>query len=113
MVDPYLAAIVEAAEGGSKCPQLWMTLTSGDLVVGTPMASDIFVSGTHKAVVHANTRPPKMLEGQQKISERRATPQQLPTRRSRTSPAQSSRRKVVRSRSRTRPSCAVAATVPK
>ncbi len=69
MVDPYLAAIVEAAEGGSKCPQLWMTLTSGDLVVGTPMASDIFISGTHKAVVHANM----MLEGQQKISERRAT----------------------------------------
>ncbi len=32
MVDPYLAALARAAEAGTQCPHIWMTLHSGDLV---------------------------------------------------------------------------------
>ena len=72
MLDPYLAAIVQAAEDGAECPILWMTLTSGDLVVGTPRASDVFIEGTHKSLVAANVVIPGAFESQSKIDKRRA-----------------------------------------
>ena len=71
MLDPYLDAIVEAAESGAQCPPIWMTLTSGDLVVGTPRASHAVVEGTREGIVAANFSV-GTLESRRKIEERRA-----------------------------------------
>ena len=46
MVDPYLAAMARAAEAGTPCPAVWMTLDSGDIVTGTPHPSREFVDET-------------------------------------------------------------------
>jgi hypothetical protein len=45
-MDPYLVALISAAEAGEPCPPLWFTLTSGDQVVGTPTKPGEFVDGS-------------------------------------------------------------------
>jgi hypothetical protein len=49
-MDPYLVAMVRAAQSGEPCPPVWMTLNSGDLVTGTPTRSDRFVEETAGAL---------------------------------------------------------------
>lgn len=49
-MDPYLMALVAAAESGEECPPLWCTLTSGDLVSGTPTRSVEFVDASEQAL---------------------------------------------------------------
>jgi hypothetical protein len=68
VLDPSLTAIVKAAESGADCPALWLTLTSGDLVVGTPRASEVFVEGTRKVLAHVDLG----FESPRKIDKRRA-----------------------------------------
>jgi hypothetical protein len=68
VIDPYLAAIARAVEGGAALPQFAMALTSGDLVRGTPRPSHEFVEGTHQAL----TVVPKAAEGGLELWRRKA-----------------------------------------
>ena len=65
MVDPYLAALARAAEAGTPCPHIWMTLHSGDLVSGTPHPSREFVEETFQFLRDDifRTAPRKGLKG--------------------------------------------------
>ena len=62
MVDPYLAALARAAEAGTPCPAVWMTLDSGDNVTGTPHPSREFVDETFQ-ILKAAHLPPEAGEG--------------------------------------------------
>jgi hypothetical protein len=50
-MDPYLMALIAAAEAGDEIPPVWFTLKSGDLVVGSLARSDRFIDDTAQALV--------------------------------------------------------------
>ncbi len=63
MIDPYLAALVHAAEDGADTPALWMTLYSGDVVTGTPCPSGMFVEVSHADLYQRHYREPGRKKG--------------------------------------------------